>query len=76
MAEFFPWFSVLANGRFRCFFRRPSMNGLWRSLVARYTGGVEAVGSNPASPTISENFKSQVSTFKKDLGCLVLEIEC
>ena len=28
------------------------MNGLWRSLVARYLGVVEVVGSNPASPTI------------------------
>ncbi len=27
-------------------------NGLWRSLVARYLGVVEVVGSNPASPTI------------------------
>ena len=26
--------------------------GLWRSLVARYLGVVEVVGSNPASPTI------------------------
>src|SRR5690606_2282877 len=26
--------------------------GLWRSLVARLTGGQEVVGSNPASPTI------------------------
>ncbi len=26
-------------------------NGLWRSLVARYLGVVEVVGSNPASPT-------------------------
>src|SRR5690606_22934231 len=25
--------------------------GLWRSLVARLTGGQEVVGSNPASPT-------------------------
>lgn len=54
MVELFPCFSVLANGRLGCFFRCPSMNGLWRSLVARYTGGVEAVGSNPASPTIGE----------------------
>mgnify|MGYP006877029458 FL=1 len=26
-------------------------HGLWRSLVARLTGGQEVVGSNPASPT-------------------------
>jgi hypothetical protein len=26
--------------------------GAWRSLVARYTGGVEVVGSSPAAPTI------------------------
>lgn len=24
--------------------------GIWRSLVARYTGGVEVVGSSPAIP--------------------------
>src|SRR5699024_11691028 len=27
-------------------------DGLWRSLVARFTGGEEVVGSNPASPTM------------------------
>ncbi len=27
------------------------IRGLWRSLVARLTGGQEVVGSNPASPT-------------------------
>ena len=27
--------------------------GLWRSLVAHYTGGVGGAGSNPVSPTIS-----------------------
>ena len=26
--------------------------GAWRSLVARYTGGVEVVGSSPAAPTM------------------------
>ncbi len=31
---------------------RRNIVGAWRSLVARYTGGVEAVGSNPAAPTI------------------------
>ena len=31
---------------------RPTIVGAWRSLVARYTGGVEAVGSNPAAPTM------------------------
>lgn len=25
--------------------------GTWRSLVARYTGGVEVAGSNPVVPT-------------------------
>ena len=29
----------------------PAHNGLWRSLVARLTGGQEVAGSNPASPT-------------------------
>lgn len=27
-------------------------NGLWRSLVAHYAGGVVAAGSNPVNPTI------------------------
>ncbi len=27
--------------------------GLWRSLVARLTGGQEVAGSNPASPTLT-----------------------
>ena len=30
-------------------FRRK--HGLWRSLVAHYTGGVGVAGSNPVSPT-------------------------
>ena len=30
-------------------FRR--IRGLWRSLVAHYTGGVGVAGSNPVSPT-------------------------
>ena len=29
--------------------------GLWRSLVARMTGGHEAAGSSPVSPTIYQN---------------------
>lgn len=34
------------------FFGSPSdPNGLWRSLVAHYTGGVGVAGSNPVSPT-------------------------
>ena len=33
--------------------RQLSQNGLWRSLVTRYTGGVEIAGSNPVSPTSS-----------------------
>ena len=31
--------------------KRYRLSGLWRSLVARLTGGQEVVGSNPASPT-------------------------
>ncbi len=27
------------------------LHGLWRSLVAHYTGGVGVAGSNPVSPT-------------------------
>ncbi len=30
---------------------RNADNGLWRSLVAHYTGGVGVAGSNPVSPT-------------------------
>ena len=37
---------MAVSGKVRC-----SGNGLWRSLVARLTGGQEVAGSNPASPT-------------------------
>ena len=30
-----------------------SRNGVWRSLVARFVRDEEAVGSNPATPTIA-----------------------
>ena len=30
-----------------------TVDGLWRSLVAHYTGGVGVAGSNPVSPTNS-----------------------
>ena len=30
-------------------------DGLWRSLVARLTGGQEVAGSNPASPTTNRS---------------------
>lgn len=30
-------------------------HGLWRSLVARCTGGAKVAGSNPVSPTIFRN---------------------
>jgi hypothetical protein len=33
-------------------FRRK--HGLWRSLVAHYTGGVGVAGSNPVSPTATQ----------------------
>jgi hypothetical protein len=45
-------FSGLANADFPCSFCARQLNGLWRSLVARLHGVQEAVGSNPASPTI------------------------
>ena len=32
-----------------------SQSGMWRSLVAHYTGGVVVVGSNPAIPTTVVN---------------------
>jgi hypothetical protein len=48
-------FSGLANADFPCSFGARQLNGLWRSLVARLHGVQEAVGSNPASPTIHGN---------------------
>jgi hypothetical protein len=47
-------FSGLANADFPCSFCARQLNGLWRSLVARLHGVQEAVGSNPASPTINQ----------------------
>ena len=35
---------------------RKAIVGAWRSLVARYTGGVEVAGSNPVAPTIFFSF--------------------
>lgn len=37
-------------------FAARQLNGLWRSLVARLHGVQEAVGSNPASPTIYQRW--------------------
>ena len=34
-----------------------SRNGVWRSLVARFFRDEEAVGSNPATPTIGPTLK-------------------
>ena len=34
-----------------------SRNGVWRSLVARFVRDEEAVGSNPATPTIESTLK-------------------
>lgn len=36
-------------------------HGLWRSLVARCTGGAKVAGSNPVSPTISQQSPSSFS---------------
>lgn len=33
----------------------PNAIGAWRSLVARFNGVEEVVGSNPAAPTDNEN---------------------
>lgn len=49
-------------------FAARQLNGLWRSLVARLHGVQEAVGSNPASPTINERwFISHVSLHQETL---------
>lgn len=32
----------------------PVASGVWRSLVARYVRDVEAAGSNPVTPTITD----------------------
>ena len=37
--------------------------GLWRSLVARRTGGAKVAGSNPVSPTLS------IKILKTGLDC-------
>ncbi len=37
--------------------------GLWRSLVARPSGGRKVVGSNPASPTIFQNAGGNAGVF-------------
>ena len=39
------------------------VTGLWRSLVARYLGVVEVVGSNPASPTILDSWRLEAKGF-------------
>jgi hypothetical protein len=36
-------------------------SGVWRSLVARFVRDEEAVGSNPATPTMVSRFKNQAS---------------
>ena len=42
-------------GLVRGVFRHATFNvGPWRSLVARFTGGEEVVGSNPAGPTTTQ----------------------
>jgi len=50
----FPPFSVYAS---------LSQHGIWRSLVARLTGGQEVVGSNPAIPMDGEGTEPEASSF-------------
>lgn len=44
-------------------------NGLWRSLVARLSGGQEVAGSNPASPTTETSVSIGVSAFQQESSC-------
>ena len=41
-----------------------SRNGVWRSLVARFVRDEEAVGSNPATPTIGPTLKPTVPPWR------------
>ena len=43
---------------------------MWRSLVARYTGGVEVAGSNPVIPTTESSAKLFSRSFSRYVSYL------
>ncbi len=48
--------SCVLFDRFDVSWQNGVLIGMWRSLVSRYTGGVEAAGSNPVIPTCRKPF--------------------
>ena len=51
-----------------------SRNGVWRSLVARFVRDEEAVGSNPATPTV--NFEADsLAPVSQPIGQLIPAIQ-